>query len=87
MNPSVSLRSRRLGSLGLVMTLLALSGCATAMLPVAVDANHPANPNAPSGTPAPADFSLLAPSPNSAPTTPRPDANENAPAHVHHHDS
>ncbi len=85
MKGEASVLRRRVCAILLAAGLGLLSGCATAERPLAIGANHPANPSAPSGTPAPTGFSLLAPPVSES--VPQPPAEENAPAHAHHHDS
>jgi hypothetical protein len=69
-----------------VLGLLLLGGCATEVQPFTVSAQHPANPQAARGAPAPADLSLLAPA-AALPAAEKPAETETAPAHTHKHDS
>jgi hypothetical protein len=76
----------RVSAMSLAASVGILGGCATAVRPVAVNDEHPASPHAASGTPAPADFPLLAPVSSNPESEAKPaNADEDAPAPVHHH--
>lgn len=87
MNPSFQLIRPRAFTLALVAGVSAFSGCATAVRPVAVNQEHPANPHAASGTPAPVDFPLLAPAASNSESEAGPAHADEKPAVHHHHDS
>jgi hypothetical protein len=88
MNTSFQLMHQRVFALLLVAVIGGLSGCATAMRPVGVSVEHPANPHAATGTSALTEFPLLAPGAQKADSNASPaDTDEKMPAPAHHHSS